>query len=87
MKYQMEDHRRNVWEAQAFLRINHLLEGGPFLNPDGIFGPETTTAVLFFQRQNGLPATGIIDYETWTLLAATAKELHRERSFSLPQNP
>lgn len=33
--------------------------------PDGIYGPETQRAVLTFQRNRGLPATGITNLETW----------------------
>lgn len=33
--------------------------------PDGIYGPETQNAVLTFQRQRGLPATGITNQQTW----------------------
>ena len=72
MKFNMYDHRQNVLEAESFLRANHRLEGGILINPDGIFEEETTRAVSLFQRQNGLPETGIIDFATWTLLAETA---------------
>ena len=40
----------------------------PTVVPDGIYGPTTTTAVSSFQRQNGLPVTGIADQETWEKL-------------------
>ena len=33
--------------------------------PDGIYGPETISAVTTFQRIHGLPATGITNQETW----------------------
>ena len=33
--------------------------------PDGIYGPETMSAVANFQRKHGLPATGITNQETW----------------------
>ncbi len=32
---------------------------------DGIFGPETITAIKKFQQDRGLLATGIVDEETW----------------------
>lgn len=32
---------------------------------DGIYGPQTMRAVTDFQRQNGLPPTGITDQATW----------------------
>lgn len=40
----------------------------PTVVPDGIYGPSTTQAVTFFQRKNGLPATGITDQNTWDLI-------------------
>ena len=33
--------------------------------PDGIYGPETVSAVSTFQRLHGLPVTGITDNGTW----------------------
>ena len=33
--------------------------------PDGIYGPETTSAVATFQRLHGLPATGVTNQATW----------------------
>ena len=37
----------------------------PTVVPDGIYGPETITAVSAFQRRAGLPVTGIANQETW----------------------
>lgn len=37
----------------------------PTLNIDGIFGPQTTQAVIAAQRQFGLPATGVVNNDTW----------------------
>ena len=37
----------------------------PILIPDGIYGPETVTAVTAFQAREGLPQTGITDQQTW----------------------
>lgn len=37
----------------------------PTVVPDGIYGPTTTQAVTYFQRKNGLPATGLTDQQTW----------------------
>lgn len=36
--------------------------------PDGIYGPETISAVTAFQRLHGLPVTGITDNRTWDVL-------------------
>ena len=37
----------------------------PTVVPDGIYGPSTMNAVSVFQRQSGLPVTGIVDQLTW----------------------
>ena len=38
--------------------------------PDGIYGPETTSAVSIFQRNHGLPVTGVTDQPTWEAIVA-----------------
>jgi peptidoglycan hydrolase-like protein with peptidoglycan-binding domain len=35
---------------------------------DGIYGPDTTAAVIIFQNLYGLPVTGIVNEETWNKL-------------------
>ena len=42
--------------------------------PDGIYGPETVSAVSAFQRIHGLPVTGVTDNRTWDMLV----EIHEE---------
>ncbi len=37
----------------------------PRLIPDGIYGRQTQTAVSSFQRNNGLPVTGVANPATW----------------------
>ena len=37
----------------------------PSLIPDGIYGIQTTAAVAAFQRNHGIPATGVADQNTW----------------------
>lgn len=37
----------------------------PKVSTDGIFGPATKTAVQKFQSIFGLPATGVVNYQTW----------------------
>ncbi|MFA6983175.1 MAG: peptidoglycan-binding domain-containing protein [Sedimentibacter sp.] len=36
---------------------------------DGVFGPDTTAAVIAFQILYGLPVTGVVDLETWSRLS------------------
>ena len=38
--------------------------------PDGIYGSTTMQAVSSFQRQHGLPVTGITDQATWETIEA-----------------
>lgn len=38
--------------------------------PDGTYGPETVKAVSVFQRNHGLPVTGITDHPTWETITA-----------------
>ena len=63
-----------IYEAQKYLRELHYddsrAEKLPLVNPDGIYGEETRTAVREFQRMYGLPITGSINYATWTALYA-----------------
>ena len=42
----------------------------PTLVPDGIYGPSTMNSVSSFQRQYGLPVTGITDQLTWERIVA-----------------
>ena len=60
-----------VRSLQTMLRV--LAEDDrrlPTVVPDGIYGPTTMHAVSAFQRQNGLPVTGIADQPTWELIVA-----------------
>lgn len=55
-----------VRSLQTMLRViaeNDELQ--PSVIPDGIYGPQTATAVSTFQRRNGLPITGVADQDTW----------------------
>ena len=55
-----------VRSLQTMLRvIAQDDERQPSLIPDGIYGNQTMQAVTAFQRNNGLPATGITDQATW----------------------
>lgn len=42
----------------------------PSLIPDGIYGVQTTGAVSAFQRNHGLPTTGVTDQATWEAIVA-----------------
>lgn len=38
--------------------------------PDGVYSPQTMSAVAKFQRNHGLPATGVTDQNTWEEIVA-----------------
>ena len=60
-----------VRSLQTMLRV--LAEDDPRLPtvvPDGIYGPSTMQAVSAFQRQRGLPVTGIVDQTVWEAIVA-----------------
>lgn len=55
-----------IRSLQTMLRV--ISEDDPHLPiviPDGIYGPETVTAVTAFQIREELPQTGITDQQTW----------------------
>ena len=61
-----------IRSLQTMLRV--IAEQDPShetLVPDGIYGPETVSAVAVFQRQHGLPVTGITDQDTWDAIHAS----------------
>lgn len=52
--------------------------------PDGIYGPETTKAVSVFQRNHGLPVTGVADQQTWETIAAHYEPARISRAAAEP---
>lgn len=42
----------------------------PSVIPDGIYGPQTTSALSTFQRNHGLPVTGVADQQTWEAMVS-----------------
>jgi peptidoglycan hydrolase-like protein with peptidoglycan-binding domain len=46
-----------------------LIQLGYDVTADGSFGPGTKQAVIQFQTDKGLPATGVVDQATWNALA------------------
>jgi peptidoglycan hydrolase-like protein with peptidoglycan-binding domain len=43
-------------------------KSSPTLVVDGSFGPKTEASLKQFQQNEGLPANGIVDQQTWTML-------------------
>lgn len=58
-----------VYELQEYLRnISRYDKDIPFTVSDGIFGKETTEAVIAFQEKYSLEPTGKVNFETWEKL-------------------
>lgn len=64
--YSYDQKREHIRELQRLLHdISYYNTHIPRINPDGIYGPETSGAVKIFQMEYGLPATGNADFNTW----------------------
>lgn len=60
-----------VRSLQTMLRVIAEHDGTiPSVVPDGIYGPQTMSAISTFQRGVGLPVTGITDQTTWEAVVA-----------------
>ena len=91
MAYDVNDRPEAIRELQSFLRrIESAKTGLPFLAIDGKYGPNTRRAVLDFQRAEGLPATGKVDFPTWNGIYAEyirLGNLEQAGIFSFPVTP
>lgn len=61
------------------------------LIPDGIYGPQTISAVTAFQRNHGLPVTGVTDQITWEAIVSAYEpaliELDEAQAVDVILNP
>ena len=74
-----------IRSLQTMLRV--IAENDPVherIVPDGIYGPETLSAVSTFQRLHGLPVTGISDNQTWDAVVAVYEQALIEQLDSEP---
>lgn len=74
-----------IRSLQTMLRV--IAENNPAherIIPDGIYGPETVTAISTFQRLHGLPITGITDNNTWDTVVAVYEEAIIEQAEAHP---
>ena len=71
----MENIRRGQ-KSDAVRQIQELLISGGYLDgaADGIFGAKTEAAVLAFQKDKGLDATGIVGEATYKALTGDAAQ-------------
>lgn len=60
-----------VRSLQTMLRVLAEHDDGyQAVIPDGIYGPQTVSAVSTFQRRHGLPVTGVTDQATWEAIVS-----------------
>ena len=74
-----------IRSLQTMLRI--IAEDDPChvrIVPDGIYGPETTHAVAIFQRNHGLPITGVTDQSTWETVVSLYEPAQVRRDAASP---
>ena len=62
MRVAKQPERTPITDVQEMLR---LLNYDSPLSYDGLYGTETDKEVRRFQRENGLPETGVVDGDTW----------------------
>ncbi len=85
-----------VQDVQYLLAlVGQYEESLPPINPDGIYGPQTASAVRSFQQAYGLPVTGIMDEDTYRVLyevytgivASLPPDLFRNEALPYPGAP
>ncbi len=78
------DERMYIEELQRYLQIiQRERQGFTSVPADGIFGGNTADAVLQFQRQEGLPANGVVDHDTWNAIVETARAIEEKNGIPL----
>ena len=70
-----------IQELLAF--ISTVVPEIPTVELNGFFGPETTAAVIAFQRMYGIEPDGIVDEETWNKIV----DVYRELRFGETRSP
>lgn len=84
----MTERERVIAELQQYLRnIAKNESDEPAIIPDGIFSEETKKAVEDFQRQRGLAATGVVNYETWEALVRANRRAVYENTLPIQVAP
>lgn len=74
-----------IRSLQTMLRV--IAEDDPqyiSVIPDGIYGPETVSAVSAFQRNRGLPVTGVANHATWEAVVAAYEPALIRRNEAYP---
>ncbi|MGE0707927.1 MAG: N-acetylmuramoyl-L-alanine amidase [Planctomycetota bacterium] len=63
-------HGEDVRRLQQLLNWDRRAAGSPALEEDGVFGPDTETALHEFQARRGLPQGNVVDAAAWAALEA-----------------
>lgn len=74
-----------IRSLQTMLRV--IAENDPAherIIPDGVYGPETVSAVSTFQRIHALPVTGVTDNRTWDAVVEIYEEALIEQQDAQP---
>ena len=78
----------NVRIIQEYLSfINRTYNNIPAVNATGYFGPLTKQSVMAFQRQFGIPPTGVVAGVTWDKIAEVYSDLRYGSDKRPYQNP
>ncbi len=66
----------SVFILQEYLEyISTIVPSIPAIESTGLFGPETTAAVIAFQNQYDLTPNGIVDEQTWNRIVEVYRQL------------
>ncbi|MDY3845985.1 MAG: peptidoglycan-binding domain-containing protein [Eubacteriales bacterium] len=74
--YPINEYSAAVKQLQTYLLTISYRDEIPYMphiSIDGIYGENTRTAVMDFQKKYGIPATGIVNYETWQAIYSVYK--------------
>jgi peptidoglycan hydrolase-like protein with peptidoglycan-binding domain len=82
----MEDYGVYIMQ-QSLLYISTIITDIPPVNPNGIFGPETTNSVRVFQNMFGLDANGVINKDTWDKIIEIYRQLRFSNTRTIGQYP
>jgi peptidoglycan hydrolase-like protein with peptidoglycan-binding domain len=79
----MEPSRADIQQAQEQLKSQGLYRG----SVDGVMGPQTQTAIMAFQREQGLPESAQLDQQTMSRLSGGGQSGGMSTSGATGQQP
>lgn len=75
-----------IENLQGFLRRISYDNAIPKVIPDGFFGRQTQDSVVKFQKEFGLPQTGVVNNETWNKIREVYKNTLKKYTVPKPIN-